>query len=130
MKKLLFVFAFSLLVACNNSKPQPKTEADDNDRYESLEAPPADTIAQKEIGEETPPPPPPTQRDQDDNPPPPPEHGRHGDNPPPPPPSHERGDNPPPKPDNMRGFDPASEDDMPDNGMDRYMENNDEEGWD
>lgn len=32
--------------------------------------------------------------------------------------------------DNMRGFDPASEDDMEDNGMTRYMENNDEEGWD
>ena len=31
---------------------------------------------------------------------------------------------------NMRGFDPASEDDMDDNGMSRYMENNDEEGWD
>ena len=31
--------------------------------------------------------------------------------------------------DNMRGFDPASEDDMEDNGMSRYMENNDEEGW-
>jgi len=25
---------------------------------------------------------------------------------------------------------PASEDDMDDNGMSRYMENNDEEGWD
>lgn len=34
------------------------------------------------------------------------------------------------KQDNMRGFDPASEDDMDDNGMSRYMENNDEEGWD
>ena len=32
--------------------------------------------------------------------------------------------------DNMRGFDPALEDDMDDNGMSRYMENNDEEGWD
>lgn len=32
--------------------------------------------------------------------------------------------------DNMRGFDPASEDDMPDNGMTRYMENYDDEGWD
>ena len=32
--------------------------------------------------------------------------------------------------DNIRGFDPASEDDMDDNGMSRYMENNDEEGWD
>lgn len=31
--------------------------------------------------------------------------------------------------DNMRGFDPASEDDMDDNGMSRYIENNDEEGW-
>lgn len=35
----------------------------------------------------------------------------------------------PDKDDNMRGFDPASEDDLPDNGMSRYMENNDEEGW-
>ncbi len=33
------------------------------------------------------------------------------------------------KSDNMRGFDPPSEDDMDDNGMSRYMENNDEEGW-
>ena len=32
--------------------------------------------------------------------------------------------------DNMRGFDPASEDDMDDNGMTRYMEANDEEAWD
>lgn len=32
--------------------------------------------------------------------------------------------------DNMRGFDPASEDDMNDNGLSRYMENNDDVGWD
>ena len=32
--------------------------------------------------------------------------------------------------DNMRGFDPASEDDTEDNGLSRYMENNDDEGWD
>ena len=32
--------------------------------------------------------------------------------------------------DNLRGFDPASEDDRKDIGMSRYMENNDEEGWD
>ena len=32
--------------------------------------------------------------------------------------------------DNMRGFDPASEDDMDDNGMSRYMENDDDERWD
>lgn len=31
--------------------------------------------------------------------------------------------------DNMRRFDPASEDDMPDNGISRYMENDDDEGW-
>lgn len=31
--------------------------------------------------------------------------------------------------DNMRGYDPRSEDDMGDNGMSRFMENNDEEGW-
>jgi len=31
--------------------------------------------------------------------------------------------------DNMRGFDPVSEDDMEDNGIRRFMENNDEEGW-
>ena len=31
--------------------------------------------------------------------------------------------------DGMRHFDPASEDDMDDNGMSRYMENNDDEGW-
>ena len=30
---------------------------------------------------------------------------------------------------NMRGFNPASEDDMDDNGMSRYMENYDDEGW-
>ena len=54
--------------------------------------------------------------------------GKHLDGPPPPPP-HGKG-RPPHKPDNMRGFDPASEDDMEDNGMSRYMENNDEEGWD
>lgn len=32
--------------------------------------------------------------------------------------------------DNMRHFDPASEDDMDDNGMSRYMDNYDDEGWD
>ena len=30
----------------------------------------------------------------------------------------------------MRGFDPVFEDDTDDNGMSRYMENDDEEGWD
>ena len=59
---------------------------------------------------------------------PPPPDGKHFDGSPPPPP-HGKG-RPPHKPDNMRGFDPASEDDMEDNGMSRYMENNEEEGWD
>ena len=31
--------------------------------------------------------------------------------------------------DNMRGFDPVSEDDMDDHGLSRYMETDDEEGW-
>lgn len=31
--------------------------------------------------------------------------------------------------DNMRGWDPPSEDDLDDNGMSRYMENNDDKGW-
>ena len=65
---------------------------------------------------------------EDSTPPPPPPDGRRFNGPPPPPP-HEKG-RPPHEPDNMRGFDPASEDDMEDNGMSRYMENNDEEGWD
>ena len=74
-----------------------------------------------------------------DMPPPPPDSGRFDGHRPPPPPDgmHPGGPPPPPprgkghhKPDNMRGFDPASEDDMDDNGMSRYMENNDDEGWD
>ena len=31
--------------------------------------------------------------------------------------------------DNMRKFDPPLEDDTDDMGMQRYMDNNDEEGW-
>ena len=61
-----------------------------------------------------------------------PDEGKYNNIPPPPPPSGDDGRHPPhhgPKPDNMRGCDPASEDDMDDNGMRRYMENNDEEGW-
>lgn len=72
-------------------------------------------------------------------PPPPPSDG-HGFDGPPPPSGKRNFDGPPPPPngkehprhdaDNMRGFDPPSEDDMDDNGMSRYMENNDGEGWD
>ena len=73
-----------------------------------------------------PPPPPDSGRFEGHRPPPPHDGMRPGG---PPPPPHGK-DHPPHKPDNMRGFDPASEDDMDDNGMSRYMENNDEEGWD
>lgn len=73
-------------------------------------------------------PPPPDSGKFDGHRPPPPPDGMHPDGSPPPPP-HGKG-RPPHKPDNMRGFDPASEDDLEDNGMSRYMENNDEEGWD
>ena len=73
-------------------------------------------------------PPPPDSGRFDGHRPPPPSDGMHPGGPPPPPP-HGKG-RPPRKPDNRRGFDPASEDDMDDNGMSRYMENNDEEGWD
>ena len=72
------------------------------------------------------PPPPPDSGKFDGHRPPPPPDGKHPYGPPPLPP-HGKGHH---KPDNMRGFDPASEDDMDDNGMSRYMENNDEEGWD
>ena len=61
-----------------------------------------------------------------DMPPPPSDSGRFDGHRPPPPP-HGKNHH---APDNMRGFDPASEDDMDDNGMSRYMENNDDEGWD
>ena len=61
------------------------------------------------------------------------DEGRYDNIPPPPPPPGDYGHphtNHGTKHDNIRGFDPASEDDMDDNGMSRYMENNDEEGWD
>ena len=85
--------------------------------------PPPDSAHAKRL----PPPPPDSGRFEGHRPPPPPDGMRPGG--PPPPPPHGKG-RPPHKPDNMRGFDPASEDDMDDNGMSRYMENNDEEGWD
>ena len=80
----------------------------------------------KEVMDSHTPPPPPPDGKRFDGPPPPPPDGKRFNGPPPPPP-HEKG-RPPHEPDNMRGFDPASEDDMDDNGMSRYMENN-EEGW-
>ena len=60
--------------------------------------------------------------------PPPPPNGRGFAGPPPPPPDGKHRS--PHEYDNMRGFDPASEDDMDDNGMSRYMENASDVGWD
>jgi len=88
----------------------------------------ADSIAIMDSMRPDMPPPPPDSGSFDGHRPPPPPDGMRPDGPPPPPP-HGKG-RPPHKPDNMRGFDPASEDDLEDNGMSRYMENNDEEGWD
>ena len=92
-------------------------------------------VTKEVMDSHTPPPPPPDGKHFDGPPPdgkhlggpPPPPDGKRFNGPPPPSP-HEKG-RPPHEPDNMRGFDPASEDDMDDNGMSRYMENNDEEGW-
>ena len=102
----------ALLLACGNGKGGKVDEPYDGGHGIGIDTA---TIHQIEMMEDSTPPPPPP----DD---------KRFDGPPPPPP-HEKG-RPPHEPDNMRGFDPASEDDMHDNGMSRYMENNDEEGWD
>ncbi len=112
MKKILYIFAAFVLMACNNKQTSADSVEVDVVQEDSLMTEPMDSM--RHGPDDGMPPPPP----RGDNPPPKPPHGgRHGDN-------------PPPKPDNMRGFDPASEDDMHDNGMSRFMENNDEEGWD
>ena len=117
MKNVLYILIMvSLLLSCNSRKNANDTNPNgmedvviDSMRPDSLHHPSPDEFTDGHM----PPPPPPD--------------GKHSDGPPPPPP-HGKG-RPPHKPDNMRGFDPASEDDMEDNGMSRYMENNDEEGW-
>ena len=106
MKYTPIILFVALLLACGNGKG-----GKNNEPYDGGHGIGIDTAT---IHSHTPPPPPPD--------------GKRFNGPPPPPP-HEKG-RPPHEPDNMRGFDPASEDDMDDNGMSRYMENNDEEGWD
>ena len=106
-KKFLFCIGITLLfmVSCTSKKSSNETFAKDVDS----------SVVMDSIRPDMPPPP---------------DSGKFdGHRPPPPPPPHGKG-RPPHKTDNMRGFDPASEDDMDDNGMSRYMENNDEEGWD
>ena len=141
-----FVFLLSAFLVCCNSKGGKNNEPYDGGHGIGIDTA---TIHQIDLMEDsvpvtkeikdshTPPPPPPDGKHFDgppphdkhlDGPPPPPPGGKRFNGPPPPPP-HEKG-RPPHEPDNMRGFDPASEDDMDDNGMSRYMENNDEEGWD
>ncbi len=101
VKKALYLGLLVLLLACGNS--QKSSEHTEFEYVESGSSNDVDTLSpdQEERIIDVPPPP------------------RTPDSPPP-----ESMDY-----DNMRGFDPASEDDMPDNGMSRYMENDDEEGW-
>ena len=118
-----FVFLLSAFLVCCNGKGEKNNEPYDGGHGIGIDTA---TIHQIDMMEDSVPV---TKEVMDSHtPPPPPPDGKHFDGPPPPPP-HEKGRSPH-EPDNMRGFDPASEDDMDDNGMSRYMENNDEEGWD
>ena len=118
-----FVFLLSAFLVCCNGKGEKNNEPYDGGHGIGIDTA---TIHQIDMMEDSVPV---TKEVMDSHtPPPPPPDGKLFDGPPPPPP-HEKG-RPPHEPDNMRGFDPASEDDMDDNGMSRYMENNDEEGWD
>ena len=121
MKKLIFVvystFALLFIASCTSKKGTNDSYVSDIDSVAVMDS----------ISPNIPPPPPDSGRFDGHRPPPPPDGMRPGG--PPPPPPHGKGHHPH-KLDNMRGFDPASEDDMDDNGMSRYMENNDEEGWD
>ena len=137
MKYIPIIIIMAMFLACGNGKGGKNNEPYDGGHGIGIDTA---TIHQIDMMEDsvplvsdedrdshTPPPPPPDGR-RFNGPPPPPPDGKRFNGPPPPPP-HEKG-RPPREPDNMRGFDPASEDDMDDNGMSRYMENNDEEGWD
>ena len=116
-RNVLVIFLMTLMVSCTNRKNSYDALPNDGQNVELSDS----------MRPDLPPPPPDSGRVDGHRPPPPPD-GMRPDGPPPPPP-HGKG-RPPHKLDNMRGFDPASEDDMEDNGMSRYMENNDEEGWD
>ena len=121
MKKCIYIIyavAMLFLMACNNRKSADAVFQGDAENFVESDSLRPDTLHH------------PSPEDfEDGHMPPPPPDGRGFDGPPPPPPDG-KGHHPHHEPDNMRGFDPASEDDMDDNGMSRYMENNDEEGWD
>ena len=125
MKYIPIIIIVVLFLACGNGKGRQVDESYDGGHGIGIDTA---TIHQIDLMEDSVPPPPPPDGKCFNGPPPPPPDGKRFNGPPPPPP-HEKG-RPPHEPDNMRGFDPASEDDMDDNGMSRYMENNDEEGWD
>ena len=112
---IIYAITILFVVACNSKKSGNYVFRDDMENIVDADSLRPDTLHH------------PSPEDfEDGHIPPPPPDGRGFDGPPPPPP-HGKGRH---QPDNMRGFDPASEDDMDDNGMSRYMENNDEEGWD
>ena len=117
MKRLIYIIGrlLLLMISCTSKKSPNGANFSDLDSFAVMDS----------MRPDMPPPPLDSGKFEGQQPPPPPE-GKGFDGPPPPPP-HGKGHH---EPDNMRGFDPASEDDMDDNGMSRYMENNDEEGWD
>ena len=124
MKFIPIIIIAVLLLSCGNGKGGKNNEPYDGGHGIGIDTA---TIHQIDLVEDSVPLVSDEDRDSHTPPPPPPDGKRF--NGPPPPSPHEKG-RPPHEPDNMRGFDPASEDDMDDNGMRRYMENNDEEGWD
>ena len=114
---IIYAVAMLFIVACNSRKNANDVPQDDAEIVAGTDSLRPDTLHHPSPDEF-----------EDGHMPPPPPDGRGFDGPPPPPPDGKH--RPPHEHDNMRGFDPASEDDMDDNGMSRYMENNDKEGWD
>ena len=114
---IIYVVVMLFMVACSGRKSSGDVFQSDMENVTETDSLHLDTIHH------------PSPEDFEDGHMPPPTPDSRGYDGPPPPPPHGKG-HPHHEPDNMRGFDPASEDDMDDNGMSRYMENNDDEGWD
>ena len=117
MKRLIYIIGgiLLLMVSCTSRKSPDNANISDADSIAVMDSLRPDTLhhpSPDELDGHMPPPPPDSDRVDGHRPPPPPD-GMHPDGPPPPPP-HGKGHH---KPDNMRGFDPASENDMDDNGM-------------
>ena len=130
MKRLIYIIGgiLLLMVSCTSRKSPDNVNISDADSIAVMDSLRPDTLhhpSPDELDGHMPPPPPDSAHDKhlpppppdsdrvDGHRPPPPPDGMHPDGPPPPPP-HGKGHH---KPDNMRGFDPASENDMDDNGM-------------